>query len=98
MKNIFQLFGMLFFVCLFGQAKDTLYVTIEKSKINDDTKSFQDALNQKNGKVLKINVKKGNYNINNTLSTSRPHTFILFDKGSTINFTDNKNSGFLSCP
>ncbi|WP_027379826.1 right-handed parallel beta-helix repeat-containing protein [Chryseobacterium daeguense] len=76
-----------------AQSKDTLYVTIEKS--NDDTKTFQNALNQKGGKVLKITVKKASYSVNNVLNTSRPHTYISFEKGSTINFTNNKNTGFL---
>jgi hypothetical protein len=92
-KNILTIFVIVISVYSFGQPKDTLYITIEKS--NDDTKTFQSALNQKQGKVLKITVKKANYSINNILTTSRSHTFILFEKGSTINFTNNRNTGFL---
>ncbi|UWX60785.1 right-handed parallel beta-helix repeat-containing protein [Chryseobacterium oranimense] len=95
MKNIITLFGIFLSVCFFGQSKDTLYITIEKQKVNDDTQVFQNALNQKNGKALKIIVKKADYNISNVLSTSRSNTFILFEKGSSVSFTNNKNTGFL---
>jgi hypothetical protein len=94
-KNILIVFVMFFSAHFFGQSRDTLYIQVEKSSTNDDTKVFQDALNQKNGKVLKIIVKKANYNISNTLATSRSDTYMIFDKGSSITFTNNKNTGFL---
>jgi len=95
MKNILTLLGIFLSVCFSGQSTDTLYITIKKDRAVDDTKVFQEALNQKKGKALKIIVKKADYTIDNILTTSRPNTFVLFEKGSFVNFTDNKNTGFL---
>lgn len=95
MRNIFLIITIFLSSCFYGQSKDTLYITIEKkNQANDDTKLFQNALNQRGGKFLKILVKKGNYYIDNTLTTTRPHTSVIFNKGSIINFTNNKNTGF----
>lgn len=94
MKNVIIFLIFIFSNYLFGQSRDTVVVTITKSKANDDTNIFQDALNNNTGKFLKIIVKKGDYFISNTLTTKRSHTSVVFDKGSIVNFTNNRNTGF----
>jgi len=94
MKNVIIFLIFIFSNYLFGQSRDTVVVTIMKSKANDDTNIFQDALNNNTGKFLKIIVKKGDYFISNTLTTKRSHTSVVFDKGSIVNFTNNRNTGF----
>ncbi|WP_089755956.1 right-handed parallel beta-helix repeat-containing protein [Chryseobacterium soldanellicola] len=78
----------------FAQLQDTVTVIVTKKTANNDTKIFQDALNRKEGKALKILVKKGLYNVDSNLSTSRAHTSIVFEKGAVIYFSSNTNSGF----
>ncbi|AZA51873.1 right-handed parallel beta-helix repeat-containing protein [Chryseobacterium sp. G0201] len=94
MKNVIIFLIFIFSNYLFGQSRDTVVVKITKSKANDDTNIFQDAMNNNTGKFLKIIVKKGDYFISNALTTKRSHTSVVFDKGSIVNFTNNRNTGF----
>lgn len=81
-------------ITTFAQVQDTITVTISKRDTKNDTKIFQDALNKKEGKALKILVKKGLYNVDSNLSTSRSNTSIVFEKGAAIYFSSNISSGF----
>lgn len=78
-----------------GKAQDTTHVVVLKNNYVSDFKTFQNALNIKKGKVLKITVKKGLYNISRELLITRTHTYLQFDKGAQIRFTNSNASGFI---
>lgn len=83
------------YINLFSQVNDSVYVTLNSSNSKNHTEIFQHALNKKEGKVLKILVKKGNYFVDNSLVTARSNTSIIFEKGAVLNFTSNISSGFI---
>lgn len=85
-----------FYIFLFKRvtAQETIIVTISKGVSINDTQLFHQALNEKTGIFLKIKVKKGFYTVNSSLSTSRPNTSIVFEKGAILYFSSNKSSGF----
>jgi parallel beta-helix repeat protein len=70
-------------------------VKINENKLSDHTKIFQEAFNNKTGKALKIIISKGNYRISNTIETTRPNTYIYFEKGSTVYLQNNQSAGFI---
>lgn len=77
------------------RAQDTLTINLGPTNTKYDNSAFQSAMNIKAGNNLKINFKKGIYTLNKALVTTRPHTFLNFERGSVIQFTDEKSSGFL---
>ncbi len=87
----------LFYILLFciisckAQNRDTVFVTISPGA-QSQTK-IQNALNRKDGKVLEITIKKGQYSLSSNLVTSRSNTVVKMEKGSVLNFTTT-NSGF----
>lgn len=100
MKNHNFTYSLIFFFVfcglqLYGQKTDTTYVRITPGSVSDHTSLFQQAFNTKSGKALKIIVAKGNYKISSTIETSRPDTFISFEKGSAVYFQNNKSTGFI---
>ncbi|MFC6267718.1 right-handed parallel beta-helix repeat-containing protein [Frigoriflavimonas asaccharolytica] len=90
-------FYLLLFVILsnFSNAQDTIRVNIFPKSNANFLQIFQQALNEKKGSVLKITVNKGNYLLNERLFTSRNNTFLNFEKGAVLNFTDNGKSGII---
>ncbi len=77
------------------RAQDTLIINLKPTNTKYDNTAIQNAMNIRAGNNLKINFKKGIYSLNKTLVTTRPHTFLNFERGSVIQFTDEKSSGFL---
>lgn len=90
----FSIICLLIATLCFAQVHHDKIVTISKQSYQDDTNLFQNALDTKGGKTLKINVKKGFYKINSNLLTSRINTSLIFDSGAILYFSNENNSGF----
>ena len=84
----FSIICLLIATLCFAQVHHDKIVTISKQSYQDDTNLFQNALDTKGGKTLKINVKKGFYKINSNLLTSRINTSLIFDSGAILYFSN----------